>query len=162
MKVFISHQKADRNEASKIAEYLKNAGISVYFDEYDRELQQATQADDPNRVVAAIKKGIQSSTHMLCIISPNTLYSTWVPFEVGYGHDTTDLATLTLKGIASSDLPDYIRTSPVIRDLYDINKFVEKHGRSYSLESLNEFRNFSKQASSDHPLAGIMDQIITG
>jgi len=57
-------------------------------------------------VVAAIKKGTKSSTHELCIISPNILYSKWVPFEVGYGYDLTDLATLTLKGIKNSDLPE--------------------------------------------------------
>ena len=36
-KVFISHQKRDRNEAEKIAKYLSRVGIDVYFDEYDIE-----------------------------------------------------------------------------------------------------------------------------
>lgn len=162
MRVFISHQKRDRDDAERVANYLKRAGISVYFDEYDRKLQIATQTDDPKGVVQAIKNGINNSTHMLCIISPNTLYSKWVPFEVGYGHDKTDLATLTLKGISNKDLPDYIKTSPVIRDIWDINKFVETHASSYSLEHLNEQMNFSKQASASHPLSGIMDELITG
>ena len=55
-KVFISHQKRDRNEAEKIAKYLSRVGIDVYFDEYDRELQIATANDDPKAVVNAIKK----------------------------------------------------------------------------------------------------------
>jgi hypothetical protein len=101
--VFISHQKRDREEAKTIADYLKGIGIKVYFDEYDRELQIATENDNPKGVVNAIKKGINNSTHMLCLISQNTLYSKWVPFEVGYGYDKTDLATLTLKGIKNSD-----------------------------------------------------------
>jgi hypothetical protein len=157
-KVFISHQKRDRNEAKKIARYLERVGIPVYFDEYDRELQAATNANNPKGVVAAIKKGIRNSTHMLCIISPNTLYSKWVPFEVGYGHDITELATLTLKGIANSDLPDYIKTAPIIRDIYDINKFIEKHGNKYLLEA----RAFSEYSSPSHPLSDVMDSIITG
>ncbi|RLD57926.1 MAG: toll/interleukin-1 receptor domain-containing protein [Bacteroidetes bacterium] len=157
-KVFISHQKRDRDEAEKIAEYLKDMGINVYFDEYDRELQIATQNDNPKAVVAAIRKGINNSTHMLCIISKNTLFSKWVPFEVGYGYDKTDLATLTLKGINNSDLPDYIKVAPIIRDIYDINKFIEdKFKKKYILES----RNFSDYNSAYHPLSGVMDKIIT-
>lgn len=157
MKVFISHQKRDREEAKKIADYLKSVNIEVYFDEFDRELQQASIDNNPKGVVAAIKKGIKSSTHMLCVVSPNTLSSEWVPFEVGYGYDNTDLATLTLKGIRNSDLPDYIKTKPVIRDIYDINAFVKRHGK----DSLLETKMFSDYSSSYHPLSNVMDSIIT-
>lgn len=45
-KVFISHQKNDRDEAEKIAKYLDRVGVEVYFDEYDEELQIATINDD--------------------------------------------------------------------------------------------------------------------
>ena len=157
-KVFISHQKRDREEAKKIADYFRSVGIPVYFDEYDRDLQRATQGGNSKEIVKAIEKGIQSSSHMLCIISKNTLYSQWVPFEVGYGYDKTDLATLTLKGIKSSDLPDYIKVAPIIRDIYDLNKFVEnKFQKKYILES----KNFSNYKSILHPLHDIMDPIIT-
>jgi len=94
---------------------------------------------------------------MLCVISPATLYSKWVPFEVGYGYDKTDLATLTLKGIKNSDLPDYIKTKPIIRDIYDINKFVERHMGKPVLER----KMFSDHNSSYHPLNNVMDSIIT-
>lgn len=157
MKVFISHQKRDRVEAKKIADYLTSVGIAVYFDEFDKELQQADLNNDPKAVVAAIKKGIKSSTHMLCIVSPNTLTSKWVPFEVGYGYDATDLATLTLKGIKNFDLPDYIKTKPIIRDIYDINTFIKQQGKEYILES----KMFSDYSNIRHPLSGIMDTIIS-
>jgi predicted metal-dependent phosphotriesterase family hydrolase len=157
MKVFISHQKRDKEDAKKIADYLKSVGIDVYFDEFDKELQQADAANNPNGVVAAIKKEIKSSTHMLCIISPNTLTSKWVPFEIGYGYDTTDLTTLTLKGIKNSDIPDYIKTKPIIRDIYGINKFVEK----YVGRPILERKMFSNHSSLSHPLSSVMDSIIT-
>lgn len=156
-KVFISHQKKDKKEAKEIADYLKKVGIEVYFDEYDRELQIATETDNPKAVVNAIKKGINNSSHMLCLISKNTLYSKWVPFEVGYGYDKTDLATVTLKGISNSELPDYIKVAPIIRDIYDLNKFIEKYGNKYILES----RNFSEYKSYSHPLRNVMDSIIS-
>ena len=70
MKVFLSHQKRDREEAKKIADFLLSVGIDVYFDEFDRELQKADATNDPQAVVAAIRKGIKSSTHMLCHYCP--------------------------------------------------------------------------------------------
>lgn len=157
MKVFISHQKRDREEARKIANYLLSVGLAVYFDEFDKELQQAELNKNPKAIVAAIKKGIKSSTHMLCVISINTLTSKWVPFEIGYGYDLTDLSTLTLKRIKNSDLPDYIKTKPIIRDIYDINKFVKEQGKEYILES----KMYSDYSSNRHPLSGIMDPILT-
>jgi len=156
-KVFISHQKKDRDEAEKIAKYLKRVGIDVYFDEYDRELQIATSNNDPKAVVGAIKKGINNSTHMLCIISKNTLTSKWVPFEVGYGYDKTDLATVVLKGIKNYELPDYIKVAPIIRDIYDITNFAKNHGNKYILEA----KMYSDYNDVNHPLSDVMDKIIT-
>lgn len=157
MKVFISHQKKDKEKAKEIADYLTSVNIDVYFDEFDRELQIAERDNNPKGVVAAIKRGIQSSTHMLCVISPNTLHSKWVPFEVGYGYDNTELAILTLRGIKNSDLPDYIKTAPIIRDIYDINVFVKKHGNNYIFES----KNYSDYKNYSHPLQNVMDAILT-
>ena len=158
MKVFLSHQKKDRDEAAKVASYLKACGIDVYFDEFDRELREALDSDNPKGVVAAIKKGVQQSTHMFCIISPNTLTSKWVPFEVGYGYDLTEVMALTLKGIKKDDLPDYIRAVPIIRDIWDLDRYVKKHGN----EKLMESRGMIKAAfSSSHSLSGVMDAIIT-
>ena len=95
---------------------------------------------------------------MLCLISSNTLYSKWVPFEIGYGYDSTEVFALTLKGIATEDLPDYIKVVGKIRDIYDIDKFVAKHGKSVLMESRGMIKAY---ASSSHSLAGIMDGIIT-
>ena len=155
--VFISHQKSDTAACAKIAEFLKSSGIDVYFDEYDSDLRIAVQEDNPKKVVDAIKIGINNSTHMLCVISPNTLYSKWVPFEVGYGYDSTEVMVLTLKGIKKDDLPHYVRAATIIRDIYDINKFVENRKGKYILES----KNYSDYSSVIHPLHNIMDKIIT-
>src|SRR5438445_7080277 len=80
--VFISHQKEDSAKCKKVADYIMAAGIDVYFDEYDRYLKIHRQTKDPNGIVQSIKVGINSSSHMLCAISPNTLNSKWVPWEV--------------------------------------------------------------------------------
>ena len=154
---FISHQKKDRDIAKQIVDYLESFNISVYFDEYDLDLQTAERENNPNGVVKAIKKGIQSSTHMICVISPNTLSSKWVPFEVGYGYESTDLRTLTLRGINNSDLPDYIKTKPIIRDINDIDNFIKENIKQTLLEKVA----FLEYKDDSHPLRYVMDRLIT-
>jgi hypothetical protein len=154
--VFISHQKKDAYDCKVIADYLISVGINVYFDEYDEDLKISVQTEKPKEVVDAIKKGINDSTHMLCVISPNTLYSKWVPFEVGYGYDRTQLFALTLKGIKNEDLPDYIKAVPVIRDIYSINNFIE----GFKNEVVLENRNIKLFSDYNHPLANVMNKII--
>ncbi len=155
--VFISHQKRDRDEAEKIANYLSEVGVSVYFDEYDKELQIATATNNSKGVVNAIKKGINNSSHMLCIISPNTITSKWVPFEVGFGYEKTDLVTLTLKGINNSELPDYIKVAPIIRDIDGLNEFISN---KFMKRSVLEQKRYSNYSNVYHPLVNVMDRKI--
>lgn len=154
--VFLSHQKQDSSETKKIADYLLSTGIDVYFDEYDKDLKIAVQQSNPKGVVDAIKKGINNSTHMLCVISPNTLTSKWVPFEVGYGCEKTKLSAITLKGIKDYELPDYIKVVPILRDIRGLNNYVE----SFSTNVILERRNLIDYTSYSHPLTTVMDKII--
>lgn len=158
--VFISHQKKDAAEARKVAEYLENAGIDIYFDENDGDLRIQHQNDNPQAVTAAILKGINNSSHMLVVVSPNTIFSSWVPFEIGYGYDKTDLAVLCLKGIPKGKLPEYVRTKPVVRDIYDLNLMVERL-TGKTKDTLIETRKMNDYSSYYNPLANVMDGLIS-
>jgi TIR domain len=157
--IFISHQQKDKNEAKQIADYFINAGIDVYFDAYDTDLKNSHQISNAKAVTDSIRKGINNSSHMLVLVSPNTLYSTWVPFEIGYGYDKTDLYTLCLKGIPKGGLPEYLRAGKIIRDIWDINRFISNisnQNEEFLLESKKMFR----YNMLDNPLYSIMDSII--
>lgn len=158
--VFISHQKNDKDSAKKVAEYLQNAGIEVYFDEFDKELRIHHQANNAKGVTNSICNGINNSSHMLVLVSPNTLSSTWVPFEIGYGYDKTDLGVLCLKGIPKGGLPEYVRTCPIVRDIYDFNNYVSRvgGGNSSVLVASKITNHFSHYAN---PLASVMDSNIS-
>lgn len=158
--VFISYQQKDKDQAIKVAEYLEQAGIDIYFDKYDTELRIHHQANDPKKVTESICKGINNSSHMLVIVSPNTINSTWVPFEIGYGFDKTDLSVLCLKGIPKGALPEYIRTAPVIRDIYDLNiKISSLAGKPQNF--MEQTKLMSNHSSSLNPLYNVMDSLIS-
>jgi len=157
--VFISYQKKDRDAAIKVAEYLRKAGIDVYIDVDDSELRIHHQNDNPKEVTKAICNGVNNSSHMLALISPETMYSTWVPFEIGYGYDKTELGVLCLKGIPKGKLPEYARTATIVRDLYDLNILIERLSGK-KIELLLESKMMSSHNSHSNPLSIVMDSFI--
>jgi hypothetical protein len=157
--VFISYQQQDAVAAEKIAEYLEAAGIDVYFDKYDRDLKIHHQNKDPDKVTQAICNGINNSSHMLVIVSPNTAKSSWVPFEIGYGFEKTDLGVLCLKGFPKGGLPEYIRTAKVVRDIYDLNSLIGTLVKR-SPEELVKGMVLSESTNLTNPLYSIMDSLI--
>jgi hypothetical protein len=93
---------------------------------------------------------------MLCVISPNTIYSKWVPWEIGYGYDKTTLGALTLKGIATTSLPDYIKTVPVIRGTKSLNQYISNI-TGYSEGYLETYNYINKNSTIGHSLDDVMD-----
>lgn len=158
--VFISHQQKDKDAAKKIADYLIESGIDVYFDAYDRDLRIHHQSNNAKSVTNSIRKGINNSSHMLVLVSPNTLYSTWVPFEIGYGYDKTNLFVLCLKGIPKGGLPEYIRSANIIRDIWDINNFISNN-LDRDLVPLFESKKTFSHRNDNNPLSTVMDPLIT-
>jgi hypothetical protein len=154
--VFISHQKADREAAKKIADFLLGLDIDVYFDEYDSNLKFKYQEQNPKFVTRAILDGINNSSHMLVVVSPNTLSSKWVPFEIGYGYEKTDLKVLCLKGIPVGTLPEYLRAVDVVRDIDDLNNVATFLSRK-NKQMLLETRMMSTPTGAYNPLSSVMD-----
>lgn len=157
--IFISHQQRDKDAAKKIADYLIEAGVDVYFDAYDGDLRISHQSNNAKAVTDSIRKGINNSSHMLVLVSPNTLYSTWVPFEIGYGYDKTALYTLCLKGIPKGGLPEYIKAGEIIRDIWDINHFISNISNQ-NQEFLLESKKMFSYEKLDNPLRSVMDSLI--
>ena len=154
--VFISHHKSDLEYCKKVAAYIMKAGIDVYLDEYDYDLKYQVQTNNPAGVVRCIRKGINNSSHMLCVISPNTVYSKWVPWEIGYGYDKTTIGALTLKGITEELLPDYIKTVTVVRGTKSLNSYLSRIADKS--EPLMEAYNYvSKHTLGNHVLDEVLD-----
>lgn len=154
--VFISHHKSDLAYCKKVAAYIMKAGIDVYLDEYDYDLKHQVQTNNPAGVVRCIKKGINNSSHMLCVISPSTIYSKWVPWEIGYGYDKTTLGALTLKGISATALPDYIKTVPIVRGTKSLNTYISNI-IGYSEGYLEMYNYISKNNTMSHSLDDVLD-----
>lgn len=88
---------------------------------------------------------------MLILISPNTLYSNWVPWEVGYGYNKVEMSVLTLKGIREDQLPEYLQTTQVRRNYAALRTLIQE----IKPELINESQ--VRIFSASHPLYNILD-----
>lgn len=154
-RVFISHQKNDSDIARKIADYLEDAGIDTYFDQYDNSIDRS----NPESVVKAIRTGIENSSHMLVLFSQNTFDSMWVPWEIGYAYRSpVTLGVLRLKGVAKDKLPEYLKVVKLISDIWDLNNLISTITQVTGDQLLTEGR-IRRYSDSYHPLSQYMDSI---
>lgn len=72
-KVFLSYAQADHDAARHIADNLRNAGLSVWFDEW------ALKPGDS--IAAQIEEGVRACDLLLVLLSPEAVGSDWVRTE---------------------------------------------------------------------------------
>jgi hypothetical protein len=145
--VFISYTKKDKAAAETVEEEFRKYGIDTYFDENDSILIDAVNKEDAEKITAQIQKGIEKSTHILCILSDKTKDSWWVPFEIGYGKKSSvSLSTLSLKDVQR--LPAYLQIIENIGGIGHLQMFINRlSGVSLFTETLGMF---SKSRLSAH------------
>lgn len=139
--IFISYQRKDVEYASDVADYIISKQIDFYFDLNDSDLKFHRQSNDQKRITSSIQKGLKKSDYMLVIISPTTLRSPWVPFEVGYAYDDKgeNLKLLRHKGINKTTLPSYLRVKDMLNGATALNEFLsEVRSTHFIYESLLE------------------------
>lgn len=138
--VFISHKKEDEAAANAIGKYLmEQVGVDIYLDTKDVTLQEAVSEDNDKKIVDSIRSGIETSTHLLCLVSDETRLSWWVPYEVGSAASKgKEIATLKLKNVV--DIPSFLKTEQVIKtvnDFFNYTKTLEPFGGAVSNRTLS-------------------------
>lgn len=82
--VFISYKSDDRYIARKCAEILEGTlGLGYWFDEDDECMAKAQHTKSDINLAICIERGLDVSSALLSIISSDTWYSKWVPYEIG-------------------------------------------------------------------------------
>lgn len=124
--VFISHKKEDTEAAKAIGDFLMNdMGVDIYLDIYDEELQEAADVDNDKKIVEMIERGINTSSHLLCLISDRTKLSWWVPYEVATAKcGKKKIASLKLN--TTEDIPSFLKIEEVLWTIQDFLEYVKK------------------------------------
>lgn len=158
--IFLSHNSADKEHAIKIGDYIMGcADVDIYLDIYDKDLQRAAENKDAHAITKLIERGIENSTHTMCLVSENTVRSWWVPFELGYAKKSEkELCSLKLKGEIS--LPEYLSISPILKGTKSLNIYIEELVSKWNVNlAFNRKINpvLKSYSSSSHPLDNTLD-----
>lgn len=114
--VFISHKSCDKSAAEYIAKYIREyLRMDVYLDKWDVLLQQSECRKDDSGIVKCIHKGLDISTHLLCLLSNDTETSWWVPYEIGYA-DKSGISIATAQLANVKDVPSYLKINTHIEN----------------------------------------------
>lgn len=137
MPVFISHRKLDEKLAKEIHVILTSNGIPCYIDMLDPVLKTS------NEITNVIMNRIRQCTHMLAVVSDNTLTSWWVPFEIGVASDS-DKRISSFKATAV-ELPTYLTIWPQMTKKEQLNDYIRiyKDDKSVFTESRNAFASIN-------------------
>lgn len=147
--VFISHKKEDEDVAIDIGSYLTDiVGVNIYLDTQDCILKEAVSAENDQKIVDTIQKGLDCSTHLLCLISDQTKLSWWVPYEIGFADKKKiDVAVLKLKEL--QEIPSYIKIKKTLLNTDDFLRYVSRFG---PYGSVFEDKNYEKFSSFDNSI----------
>jgi hypothetical protein len=149
--ILLSHISIDKKAAVAIDEYIREqAQIDTYLDIYDEELQIAVREGDSAKITEFIEKGINKSSHLMCLVSERTVNSWWVPYEIGFAKkSSTEIATLALKDAVT--LPEFLEICIILEGTKSLNDYLQTIDRDHLL-----FESVSKQlirhTHPNHPL----------
>lgn len=118
MKIFISHKKEDETTALNVQKAFANANVDVYLDILDD-----TITGDGENLTKHICEKLRECTHVIVILSYNTKFSWWVPFEIGVA--TEKEIPIVNYLINEETLPEYLEYWPCLRNEEDIPKYIE-------------------------------------
>lgn len=122
MKVFISHKQEDSLTATLIAQALGKLHVSYYLDVLDsRVINSGKELTDH------IKEKLNNCTDIIVVMSESTLYSQWVPFEVGMAAQLNMPTATYLQSTVK--LPEFLEYWPRLKYQSDITTYVSVRRR---------------------------------
>lgn len=115
-RVFISYSSVDDGVARSVADTLAGLGIDYFLDSKDIKW-----GDD---ISGEIKKSLADCSHLIVVLSPASLKSQWVPFEIGHA-SALDKRILPFVTHPSLSLPGYLQAFHHKTRIEDIRAFFE-------------------------------------
>lgn len=122
--IFISHKYEDLKAAQRVAEYIMQYGFDVYLDDHDLKLKKAVDMNDSQGIVACIEDGLNTSTHILVLVTEHTRMSWWVPYETGYAkRGKKNIASLLLR--KANEFPDYLKIETTLKGFRELTGYLD-------------------------------------
>lgn len=112
--VFISYSHTDSAVADSISQALQELGVDYFRDVKNIEL------GDP--ISASVREGLQNASAIIVIISPASLKSQWVAYEVGFG-TASNKRVMPFLTHPSLDLPSFMSDLLYAKSIEELSEF---------------------------------------
>jgi hypothetical protein len=131
MSVFISYARVDKLFVEKLISELDQLGVEYFLDEKDIEWG--------GNVAETIADAVKSCSSVLVIVSPASLKSAWVPYEIGQAK-ALGKAVLPLLTHPSLELPGYLHSLNYKTDLQEALRYFtsESSPTKVNLKGIHE------------------------
>jgi hypothetical protein len=116
-KIFVSYAHEDRDHADRVVAICERMGVEYFLDR-----KHMSWGDSITRMVG---RNIKTATHIVVVLSPASVKSSWVPFEIGYAYGNSKIL-LPLLTHPSLDLPGYLRDSLYKTTLDDLEESLRR------------------------------------
>ena len=117
-KLFISYAHEDSRMADQIERLCQEIGIQCFLDRKDIHWGES--------ITKAVGNGLDEATHVVLIVSPASLKSMWVPFEIGFAFGTGK-QVLPVLTHPSLDLPGYLGDPAHKTGIEDLEESLRSH-----------------------------------
>lgn len=113
--VFISYASEEHTIASQLADIMHQRGIECFLDK--------KSIGWGNSITSVIGRGLQAASSLIAVLSPTSVRSQWVPFEIGQAIalGTPVLPYLTAKSV---ELPGFLHDLHAVRSIDEFEEHL--------------------------------------
>ena len=116
-KVFISSARRDIDLARDLAQRLEKAGVNV--------LLPAVSSDTGEDFAAKINNDLRKADEVIVILTPNSLDSKWLLFEMGVATSLDKQLTPLVQGVEPKELPPIIKQMDYVK-YADLERYISR------------------------------------
>jgi hypothetical protein len=115
-KVFISYSNVDEGFAKQLTHILDGIGIEYFLDSKDIKVSDS--------ISDKVRKGLSACSAVVVIISPASLKSQWVPYEIGHA-TALGKKIIPLLTHPSLEVPTYLHDLKYTTHLEDVKEYLK-------------------------------------
>jgi len=132
-RLFISHQRHDRQKALRVAWLAHQAGFHFWLDVLDPVLAGLAGTPAKAAIALVVEFALLNCSHILAVMTPNTEKSKWVPYEYGRAKDPTPVSIQAAAWIAPglTDFGEYLYLGPMHKTEMDITRWLLKERKDW-------------------------------
>jgi hypothetical protein len=124
-RVFVSHKQENRSEALRVAWLAQQEGCYYWLDILEPTLQGGSLSNV--QIAGIIEIALLNCTHVIALITPESVKSRWIPYEYGRAKEPTPYALNAASWLhpnAQKPIPEYLYLGVITKHEHEIRRWL--------------------------------------